>query len=60
MAPGALTVATKELIALAIGVCEQETPRPSVTLMMKGGPASIDGPRAYAALTAFARAARER
>jgi len=76
-APGALDPATKELIALAIGVVEgcdgciashaqaaaragaskQEAAEAiGVTFLMKGGPATIYGPRAYDAFCEFADA----
>jgi AhpD family alkylhydroperoxidase len=75
LAPGALDTATKELIALAIGVVdgcdgciashargaaqagatrEQTAEAIGVTFLMKGGPATIYGPRAYAAFCEFA------
>lgn len=78
LAPGALDVRTKELIALAIGVVEgcdgciashsqaavhagatrQEAAEAiGVTFLMNGGPATIYGPRAYAAFCEFADAA---
>ena len=44
-AAGALDVKTKELIAFAIG---------GVAMLMNGGPATIYGPRAYAAFCEFA------
>lgn len=71
---GELDTATKELIALAIGVVEgcdgciashgraaatagatrqQAAEAIGVTFLMKGGPATIHGPRAYAAFCEF-------
>jgi AhpD family alkylhydroperoxidase len=73
--PGALDAKTKELIALAIAVCDEcdgciaahargaaqrmatedevaETI--GVAILMKGGPATVYGPRAYAAFLEFA------
>lgn len=76
-AAGELDVATKELIALAIGVVEQcdgciasharaaalagasrqqAAEAIGVTFLMNGGPATIYGPRAYAAFCEFADA----
>jgi AhpD family alkylhydroperoxidase len=73
-APGVLDTATKELIALAIGVAEgcdgciashaqaaaragatrqQAAEAIGVTFLMKGGPATIYGPRAYDAFCEF-------
>ena len=78
LAPGALEVKTKELIALAIGVVqgcdgciashaqgaakagasrEEAAEAIGVTFLMNGGPATIYGPRAYAAFCEFADAA---
>ncbi len=74
LAPGALDVKTKELIALAIavnehcdgciasharaavlaGATEQEAAEAiGVTILMSGGPATVYGPRALAAVTEF-------
>jgi AhpD family alkylhydroperoxidase len=75
LAPGALDLKTKELIALAIAVIdrcdgciashaqgaanagasrEEAAEAIGVTFMMGGGPATIHGPRAYAAFCEFA------
>lgn len=74
LAPGALDTATKELIALAIGVStrcdgciashargavragatkEQAAEAIGVAFLMDGGPATVYGPRAYAAFCEF-------
>lgn len=78
MAPGALDVKTKELIALAIAVvagCDgciashaqgavragatraEAAEAIGVTFLMHGGPATVYGPRAYAAFCEYAEAA---
>lgn len=78
LADGALSTATKELIALAIAVstecdgciayhakaaaragatAEQVAEMLGVCLLMNGGPASVYGPRAFAAFSEFAREA---
>lgn len=77
LAPGALDTATKELVAVAIGVVdgcdgciatharnavkagatpEQAAEVIGVAIMMKGGPATIYGARAYTAMVEFAEA----
>jgi AhpD family alkylhydroperoxidase len=75
--PGALDAKTKELIALAIAVCDEcdgciaahargaahwnatddeVAEAIGVAILMKGGPATVYGPRAYAAFLEFAAA----
>ena len=75
LAPGALDVKTKELIAFAIGIVEgcdgciaahargavragatrQEAAEAiGVAVLMRGGPATVHGPRAYAAFCQLA------
>jgi AhpD family alkylhydroperoxidase len=77
LAPGVVDTATKELVAVAIGVVdgcdgciatharnavkagatpEQAAEVIGVAIMMKGGPATIYGARAYAAIVEFAEA----